>query len=199
MEKTFMLGKTEGRRRSGWQRMRWLDAITDSMGMSLSKLRETEKDREAAVHGTAKSQTWLSNWTTTTHILYTSISQTFKILEAFSKFYYFFCNVKAKFNAFLSISGQDWFFKIKNMLLCSSSLHWTKLYQHSKISRVQWLFVLSTVQGFCSFTIQSLSWWILPKQIFHDDILWKCSINNHILILHREKNSCQKNLWSKTG
>ena len=66
LEKTMMLGKTDGRRRRGWQRMRWLDCIIDLMDMGLGRLRELVMDREAwhaVAHGITKSQAWLSDWT----------------------------------------------------------------------------------------------------------------------------------------
>ena len=69
LEKTLMLGKIEGRRKRGRQRMSWLVSITDSMVMNLSKLQEVVKDREAwhaAAHGITRSPTWLRDWTTTT-------------------------------------------------------------------------------------------------------------------------------------
>ena len=63
LEKILMLGKTEGRRRRGWQKMRWLECITNLMDMSLSKLQELVIAWRVSVHGVAKSQTWLNNWT----------------------------------------------------------------------------------------------------------------------------------------
>ena len=80
LEKTLRLGKTESERRGGWQRIRWLDSITDSMDMNFSKLQELVEDRRAwsvAVHGVIKSWTQFSNWTTTIWSLHIIVCKVF--------------------------------------------------------------------------------------------------------------------------
>ena len=97
LEKTLILGKIEGRRRRGWQRIWCLDGVTKSMDISLSKLREMVKDRKAwhaAIYGVTKNRTWLSNWTTTPLILFLSIASVTSMLSnplANSQFYFFIC------------------------------------------------------------------------------------------------------------
>ena len=84
LEKTLVLGKTEGRRRRGQLKMRWLYGITDSLCMSSNKLWETEKDREercATAHVVTKSWTWLSNWTTTMSFEYSLLFYLHKKLQ----------------------------------------------------------------------------------------------------------------------
>ena len=108
LKKTLMLGKTEGKRRRGWQRMKWLDGIIDSVLMNLSKLKEIVKDREAwcaAVHGVTKSQTRLSDWRTKTTISHLKVF-TFNHISKVS--FAIYGNIFTSFEHLCCVYAQSW-------------------------------------------------------------------------------------------